>query len=59
MAISQASPPGQAYSAPARTYYRDGYWTLQPLLDCSPEVGPRPDQAPRDGHPPDGEARVA
>jgi hypothetical protein len=29
---------GQAYSAPARTYYRDGYWTLQPLLHCSPGV---------------------
>jgi glycogen debranching enzyme len=23
---------GQAYSAPTRTYYRDGYWTLQALL---------------------------
>jgi hypothetical protein len=29
---------GQAYSAPARTYYRDGYWTLQPLLQSAPDV---------------------
>jgi hypothetical protein len=29
---------GQAYSAPARTYYRDGYWTLQALLDREPEA---------------------
>lgn len=29
---------GQAYSAPARTYYRDGYWTLQPLLALAPEA---------------------
>ena len=27
---------GQAYSAPARTYYRDGYWTMQPLLTLAP-----------------------
>ncbi|WP_174151689.1 GH116 family glycosyl hydrolase [Rhizobium skierniewicense] len=29
---------GQAYSAPTRTYYRDGYWTLQPLLFLEPQV---------------------
>jgi len=29
---------GQAYSAPARTYYRDGYWTLQALLEREPRV---------------------
>ncbi|MBP0573429.1 hypothetical protein J8J27_22285, partial [Mycobacterium tuberculosis] len=29
---------GQAYSAPARTYYRDGYWTHQALLALCPEV---------------------
>ncbi len=29
---------GLAYSAPARTYYRDGYWTLQLLLDLEPDI---------------------
>lgn len=29
---------GQAYSAPTRTYYRDGYWTLQALLHLDPEA---------------------
>ena len=29
---------GQAYSAPARTYYRDGYWTVQALLPHAPEI---------------------
>src|SRR3569623_371891 len=29
---------GQAYSSPARTYYRDGYWTLQPLLTLAPDA---------------------
>lgn len=29
---------GQAYSAPARTYYRDGYWTIQALLALAPDV---------------------
>jgi len=27
---------GQGYSAPARTYYRDGYWTQQALLHREP-----------------------
>ena len=29
---------GQSYSAPARTYYRDGYWTMQVLLDREPDA---------------------
>ena len=29
---------GLAYSAPARTYYRDGYWTLPLLLAHQPDV---------------------
>jgi hypothetical protein len=29
---------GLHYSAPARTYYRDGYWTLQLLLDVAPAM---------------------
>ena len=29
---------GLHYSAPARTYYRDGYWTLQLLLDLAPAI---------------------
>ncbi|HEX5377966.1 MAG TPA: hypothetical protein VFW47_05300 [Phenylobacterium sp.] len=29
---------GLAYSTPARTYYRDGYWTLQLLLGAAPAV---------------------
>lgn len=29
---------GLAYSTPARTYYRDGYWTLQLLLAAAPAV---------------------
>jgi hypothetical protein len=29
---------GLAYSTPARTYYRDGYWTLQLLSRLAPEV---------------------
>ncbi|WP_429932504.1 amylo-alpha-1,6-glucosidase [Agrobacterium vitis] len=29
---------GQAYSAPTRTYYRDGYWTLQALLHLEPDA---------------------
>ncbi|MDR3513005.1 MAG: GH116 family glycosyl hydrolase [Caulobacteraceae bacterium] len=29
---------GEAYSAPARTYYRDGYWTAQALLRLAPEA---------------------
>lgn len=29
---------GLAYSAPARTYFRDGYWTAQILLRLNPEA---------------------
>jgi len=29
---------GEAYSAPARTYYRDGYWTAQTLLHLAPDA---------------------
>ena len=29
---------GLAYSTPARTYFRDGYWTLQLLLTAAPAV---------------------
>ncbi|HZZ89667.1 MAG TPA: hypothetical protein VFE13_15175, partial [Caulobacteraceae bacterium] len=29
---------GLAYSAPARTYYRDGYWTMQLLLRLAPDA---------------------
>jgi hypothetical protein len=29
---------GLAYSTPARTYYRDGYWTLQLLLRLAPQI---------------------
>lgn len=47
---------GQAYSAPARTYYRDGYWTLQALLDREPgAVRAQIDLLAR-GIQPDGEA---
>jgi glycogen debranching enzyme len=29
---------GLAYATPARTYYRDGYWTLQLLLRLAPDI---------------------
>src|SRR5262249_57906020 len=29
---------GINYSAPARTYYRDGYWTAQALLPIEPAI---------------------
>ncbi|MEO7223555.1 MAG: GH116 family glycosyl hydrolase [Devosia sp.] len=47
---------GQAYSAPARTYFRDGYWTLQPLLHCSPGVVRDQIRLLAKGIQPDGEA---
>lgn len=28
---------GHAYASPARSYYRDGYWTVQALLPLAPE----------------------
>ena len=47
---------GQAYSAPARTYYRDGYWTLQALLDREPRVVRSQIDLLARGIQPDGEA---
>ena len=47
---------GQAYSAPARTYFRDGYWTLQPLLELAPEVVREQIRLLATGIQPDGEA---
>jgi hypothetical protein len=47
---------GQAYSAPARTYYRDGYWTLQPLLQLAPEIVREQIRLLAVGIQPDGEA---
>ncbi|TCA51579.1 glycogen debranching protein [Rhizobium pisi] len=47
---------GQAYSAPARTYYRDGYWTMQPLLTLAPEAVRDEIRILAKGVQPDGEA---
>jgi hypothetical protein len=47
---------GQAYSSPARTYYRDGYWTLQPLLTLAPEAVREQIRKLAKGVQPDGEA---
>ncbi|MBX4928464.1 glycogen debranching protein [Rhizobium binae] len=47
---------GQAYSAPARTYYRDGYWTMQPLLTLAPEAVRDEIRLLARGVQPDGEA---
>ncbi|MBP0615806.1 GH116 family glycosyl hydrolase [Jiella mangrovi] len=47
---------GQSYSAPARTYYRDGYWTLQILLDRAPEAVRGQIELLARGLQPDGEA---
>ena len=47
---------GQAYSAPARTYYRDGYWTMQPLLTLAPEAVRDEIRLLAKGVQPDGEA---
>jgi len=47
---------GQAYSSPARTYYRDGYWTLQPLLTLEPEAVRNQIRLLARGVQPDGEA---
>ncbi|WP_434733827.1 glycogen debranching protein [Rhizobium sp. YTUHZ044] len=47
---------GQAYSAPARTYYRDGYWTMQPLLTIAPEAVRDEIRLLAKGIQPDGEA---
>lgn len=47
---------GLHYSAPARTYYRDGYWTLQLLLDAAPAVVHEQIEMLASGVQPDGEA---
>lgn len=47
---------GQAYSAPARTYYRDGYWTLQALLARAPDAVRSQIELLARGIQPDGEA---
>ena len=47
---------GQAYSAPARTYYRDGYWTLQLLLKLAPDAVRDQIRLLAKGVQPDGEA---
>ncbi|HQT52975.1 MAG TPA: hypothetical protein PKX06_05760 [Phenylobacterium sp.] len=47
---------GLAYSAPARTYFRDGYWTLQLLLKAAPAVVHAQIDLLAAGVQPDGEA---
>lgn len=47
---------GQAYSSPARTYFRDGYWTLQPLLTLAPDIVREQIGILARGVQPDGEA---
>ena len=50
---------GQGYSSPARTYYRDGYWTLQPLLALAPDAVREQVRLLAKGIQPDGEAPSA
>lgn len=50
---------GLAYSAPARTYFRDGYWTLQALLTLAPKVVAEEIELLSHGVHPDGEAPSA
>ena len=47
---------GMAYSTPARTYFRDGYWTLQPLLQLAPDMVRGEIRLLARGVQPDGEA---
>ena len=47
---------GLAYSAPARTYFRDGYWTLQLLLRVAPDAVLAQIELLAHGVQPDGEA---
>jgi hypothetical protein len=47
---------GQAYSAPARTYYRDGYWTIQALVPLAPDAVKEEIRMLAAGIQPDGEA---
>jgi hypothetical protein len=50
---------GMAYSAPARTYYRDGYWTLPMLLQLEPEAARAAVLTLAEGVQSDGEAPSA
>jgi hypothetical protein len=50
---------GPAYSAPARSYYRDGYWTLPMLLQVRPAAARAWVDALAAGVRPDGEAPSA
>jgi hypothetical protein len=47
---------GLAYSSPARTYYRDGYWTAQALLPLAPKAVRGQIDILARGVQPDGEA---
>lgn len=47
---------GLAYSTPARTYYRDGYWTLQLLLATQPAIVHEQIEILASGVQPEGEA---
>ncbi len=47
---------GLAYSAPARTYFRDGYWTLQMLLRMAPDAVAAQIELLAQGVQPNGEA---
>jgi hypothetical protein len=47
---------GLAYSAPARTYFRDGYWTVQALLTLAPQAVLAEIDLLARGVQPDGEA---
>jgi glycogen debranching enzyme len=47
---------GQAYSVPARTYYRDSYWTAQALLTLAPGAVRAQIDVLAMGTQPDGEA---
>ncbi|HEY9236641.1 MULTISPECIES: glucosidase family protein [Phenylobacterium] len=47
---------GLHYSTPARTYYRDGYWTLQLLLEVAPALVHEEIEMLASGIQPDGEA---
>ncbi|MDP3748990.1 MAG: hypothetical protein Q8Q88_18275 [Phenylobacterium sp.] len=47
---------GLHYSTPARTYYRDGFWTLQLLLGLAPSIVHEEIEILASGLQPDGEA---
>jgi len=50
---------GLVYASPPRTYYRDGYWTLQLLLRAAPELAAAQIDLLAGGVGPDGEAPSA